>query len=160
MGDTYLVSGLRKLRAEKLGDLQGVRDKIDELEAEAAHIEAVLGHIDGVMKEVAPGENLEAIKPVRTNRSRGHAPTGRPTGSRRDGIGGIPVPRHVLQVMRQESVPMTIPQITDCVMALRPGESRARIDKSVRSYVKLKVDEELLSRIEFADGEARYAIRP
>jgi len=158
MGDTYLVSGLRRLRAEKLGDLQGVGERMAELEAEAARIEDVLAHIDGVLKEVAPGEVIEAIKPVRTNKSRGQAPTGRPT-ARRDGIGGIPVPRQVLQVMRQENIPLTISQITDCVMALRPGEQRARIDKCVRSCVTQKVAEGLLSRTDSEDDKALFSIR-
>lgn len=158
MAESHLVSGLKNLRAEKLGDLQGVREKMDELEAEAVRIETVLGHIDGVLKEVAPDENLDEIKPVRTNRSRGQAPTGRAT-SRRDGVGGIPVPRQVLQVMRQENIPMTMSQITDCVMVLRPDEQRARIDKCVRSFVRQKVDEGLLNRIETADGESCFSIR-
>ena len=156
MADTFLISGLKKLRAEKLGDLDGVKERMRVLEAEAAQIETVLGHIDGVLKEVAPEEKLENIKPVRTNRSRGHAPTGRT--SRRDGIGGVPVPTHVLQVMRREGLSMTAVEIVDRVMALRPSEKRPRIDRAVRSYLRVKVEDGLLDRQDGEDGTARFSI--
>jgi hypothetical protein len=157
MGDTYLVSGLKKLRAERMGDLQGVRERMADLEAEALRIEAVLGHVDGVLREVAPAENLEAIQPVRTNRSRGQAQTGRKP-SRRDGINGSPVPRDVLTVMRQENTPLTASQITDCVMVLRPDEDRNRVDKSVRSCLAAKTAEGLIGRVDYPDGEIRFSI--
>lgn len=151
MAESHLVSGLKNLRAEKLGRLQQIKAEIERLEAEAASVEAVVGHVDGVLKDVAPELDLETVKPVRARRPtqvNGH-----------DGSGhALPVTQHILRIMRLEKQPMAIDEIVECLAVQRPGSDRKKLSSSAYQFLGVKVKDGLLLRHDLQDGRKAFSI--
>ncbi len=153
MADSHLVSGLRNLRAEKLGKLQQLKKEIDRLVSEATEVEGMIEHVDAVLKDVAPDTDLEAIKPVRARQpeARGGVP-------RLHSDGRLPVTQQVLRVLREESIPMTADEVIACVARHHRDKDERKLANNVRVFLSLKTREGLLVANDTADGRKRYAI--
>lgn len=180
MGETHLVSGLKALRAEKLDDLERIREDIALLEKKAVEIEGVLVHVDGVLAHVAPDLALQAVVPVRhrTAPSKANGRDHQPAAPRRrhtrpaddkdtvdrnrrgDGLSHeLPVTQHVLRLLRTEGIPMTVDEVVEVLAMQRHGAKREKLTGSVRNFLSTKTREGLLSAEAGADGLKRYAVR-
>jgi hypothetical protein len=158
MAESHMVSGLKTTRAEKLGELAQLRERMDLLEADAMRVEKFLTHIDAVLKEVAPGIELETIKPVRV-RSKPNAGKFSTNRGKYPSGAGPQVPTHVMRVMREAETPMTTTEIIDAVMELREGDDRTRVSHCVHSCLTQKTRDGLFIRTVDNDNIARYSIR-
>lgn len=181
MGETHLISGLKALRAEKLDDLERIREDIVLLEKKAVEIEGVLVHVDGVLAHVAPDLALQAVVPVRPRQvpvkanGRDHQPSAsrrrrtRPVDDdgekadlnrRGDGLSHeLPVTQHVLRLLRTEGIPMTVEEVVEVLALQRHGANRDKLTGSVRNFLSTKTKEGLLTAEAGADGLKRYAVR-
>lgn len=165
MAESHLVSGLKTLRAERLGDLERINEEIRRLEAEAERLEGLVGSIDNVLKDQAPDLDLSTIKPVRSRRTSSEGPrsqgatsgTGRPRGPKGDERFG-PVTKHILRVMREETFPLTAAQILDIVARQRGETDVTKLRYSVNNFLSTRLKEGVLSRHELNDGSVAYSI--
>ena len=171
MAESHLVSGLKSLRAEKMGALERVQEEILKLEAEAERIEALIGNIDGVLKDQAPDLDLSAVKPTRARPKsdagqRGAARRAAPARTRARGTrsGGEaddkhgPVTKHILKVMRAESFPMTAEQIATIVGQQRGATNLKKLRFSVNNFIYTRLREGLLVKHDLRDGTVAYTI--
>jgi hypothetical protein len=152
MAETHLVSGLKNLRAEKLGILQEIKQQIESLEAHAARVEAVIAHIDGVMQDVAPEVDLAAVKPTRSRRDQKEKRLTDGSSHR------LPMTQHVLRVLREEG-PKTASEIVARLSNLRPGHDPDKLKKSTSVFLSQKVKAGLLMLDGIQDGLQVYAIK-
>jgi hypothetical protein len=151
MAESHLVSGLKNLRSEKLGVLQDIKEQIARLEAHAATVEGVITHIDGVLKDVAPDLDLDAVKPVRSRKSA-------KDDLRHDGsTHRKPVTQHVLAILR-EGGPATISEILVKLADARPGHDPKKLRGSASVYLAAKLKDGLVKVDGKKDGNQIYAI--
>lgn len=93
------MSGLKKLRSEKLGELERIAEAIAGFEGSTSKIEALVGHIDGVLADIVPGLDLTSIKPVRSRHIAGKS---RKSESGHAGAGCVPVTKSVLRLLARK----------------------------------------------------------
>jgi hypothetical protein len=97
MGDTYVISGLRKKRAELSGELIAAEKRVLQLRAD-------LDCLDGTIRLFDPEAEPRKIKPVQARRVTGPIPRGQ--GS-----------RAILDMLRSAPEPMTAREIADRLAA-------------------------------------------
>ncbi len=109
MAETHVISALVEKRARLDGEIRNRRFQIMRLEAERAHIDAVI-------RMFRPGYDVEAILPKRSFTKN---PAGVPHGS-----GG----RYALSVLREAGMPLTANEIACRVLAKlgKPNTDEAR----------------------------------
>ena len=91
MGDTFVISGLRKKRAELSGDLIAAEKRILQLRAD-------LDCLDGAIRLFDPEAEPRKICPVRLRRTPGAIPRGQCS-------------RAILDMLRRAAEPMTVREI-------------------------------------------------
>ena len=91
MGDTFVISGLRKKRAEVSGDLIAAEKRILQLRAD-------LDCLDGAIRLFDPTAEPGKIRPVRVRRTPGMIPRGQCS-------------RAILDMLRRAAEPMTVREI-------------------------------------------------
>jgi hypothetical protein len=91
MGDTFVISGLRKKRAELSGELIAAEKRVLQLRAD---IECV----DGAIRLFDPDAEPRKIRPVRARRASGPIPRGQCS-------------RAILDMLRQAENPMTVREV-------------------------------------------------
>lgn len=153
MAETHLVSGLKQRRAERLGELEEVRARLSELEAQEQKLLEMLAHVDALLVVEAPDLELARIKPRKPRTSRVPG-----TGRSEQGAKRIPITKAILRLMRTEQLPMSVDEVVVCLRRDYGDVEERKLVQNVRAFLSTKKTSGVLTASEDGAKTLRYAI--
>ncbi len=152
MAESHLISQLKQVRADCLGELEDVRRAIADLERQEATVLQNLQHVDGVLRFKAPDLALDGIRPRRRRDAR--------TDNDDDGSDTKrqPMTHAVLRTLRIGKRPMSAREVMEALRTEYSDGDEGKLLRSISTFLSVKKKEGLLQGVANDGDVTRYMV--